>query len=248
MDAPPRDTTPSFAASAAASSAPASPAAAALARVRDAPDFRPFVVAQLGQSLDGRIALASGESRYINGAAALDHLHRLRAVVDAVVVGAGTVLADDPRLDVRRAPGRNPARVVIDPRGRLGPQGAWRREDGARRILLTCAGAPADAGVETIGLPHDQGVIAPQVIVAALHGRGLRRILIEGGARTVSQFIDAGCVDRLHLLIACLVLGSGKTGLDLAPLRRLAHARRPKTDVFILSEEDVLFDCDLTAR
>ncbi len=74
----------------------------ALDAVRRGCATRPFVVAQLGQSLDGRIALPSGESRDINGAAALDHLHRLRAAVDAVIVGVGTVTADDPQLTVRR--------------------------------------------------------------------------------------------------------------------------------------------------
>ena len=86
-----------------------------------APLDRPFVVAQLGQSLDGRIATVTGESRYINGSAALDHLHRLRAEVDAVVVGAGTIVADDPLLTVRRVAGKSPARVVIDPSGRIKP-------------------------------------------------------------------------------------------------------------------------------
>ena len=80
----------------------------ALDVVRRGDATRPFVVAQLGQSLDGRIALPSGESKYINGPAALDHLHRLRAAVDAVIVGIGTVTADDPQLTVRRVDGREP--------------------------------------------------------------------------------------------------------------------------------------------
>ncbi len=221
------------------------PATEALARIRDAPADRPFVVAQLGQSLDGRIALASGESRYINGEVALDHLHRLRASVDAVIVGAGTVFADNPRLDVRRAAGSNPARVVIDPRGRLDGDGAWRRDDGTRRILVTRADARPACDMETIALPHVDGAIAPHEIVAALHARGLRRLLIEGGARTVSGFIDAGCVDRLHVLVACMLIGSGKPSLELAPLRRLADARRPQTDIYRLGADDVLFDCAL---
>ena len=91
----------------------------ALDVVRRGGAMRPFVVAQLGQSLDGRIALPSGESKYINGPAALDHLHGLRAAVDAVIVGIGTVTADDPQLTVRRVDGRHPARIVIDPNGRL---------------------------------------------------------------------------------------------------------------------------------
>ena len=92
---------------------------------RHADPARPFVVAQLGQSLDGRIATITGMSKYINGAPALDHLHRIRAEVDAVVVGASTVVADDPQLTVRRVPGRSPARVVIDPTGRLKGPAKW---------------------------------------------------------------------------------------------------------------------------
>ena len=78
------------------------------------------IVGQIGQSLDGRVATESGHSKYINGPAGLVHLHRLRALVDAVVVGVGTAIADDPQLTVRRVSGPQPARVVIDPKGRLG--------------------------------------------------------------------------------------------------------------------------------
>ncbi|HEV7823266.1 MAG TPA: RibD family protein, partial [Burkholderiales bacterium] len=78
-----------------------------------------IVVGQIGQSLDGRIATASGHSRYINGPAGLCHLHRLRSLVDAVLVGVGTALADDPQLTVRHVAGPHPARVVLDPKGRL---------------------------------------------------------------------------------------------------------------------------------
>src|SRR5882672_9111545 len=78
------------------------------------------IVGQLGQSLDGRIATETGHSKYINGSAGLEHLHRLRALVDAVVVGVGTAVADNPQLTVRRVAGPHPVRVVIDPKGRLG--------------------------------------------------------------------------------------------------------------------------------
>ena len=78
------------------------------------------VVGQIGQSLDGRIATESGHSKYINGPAGLAHLHRLRALVDGIVIGVGTAIADDPQLTVRRVSGPHPARVVIDPKGRLG--------------------------------------------------------------------------------------------------------------------------------
>src|SRR5262249_12014134 len=90
-----------------------------------------MVVGQVGQSLDGRIATATGHSHYINGPEGLDHLHRLRAVVDAVVVGVATALADDPQLTVRRVAGPHPARIVIDPRGRLPTTARMLKADGA---------------------------------------------------------------------------------------------------------------------
>lgn len=224
---------------------PAAPAAEALVRISAAGKARPFVVAQLGQSLDGRIATISGESRYINGEEGLDHLHRLRAVVDAVVVGVGTVVADDPQLSVRRAKGANPARVVIDPRGRLCGSGKWLADDGAAKIVVGAAPRAALPGAETVILPADKGRIAPGAIVEALAARGLRRILIEGGARTISDFIDAGAVDRLHLIFGCTIIGSGRAGLDLSPLDRLDDALRPATDVYRLGRHDILFDCAL---
>jgi diaminohydroxyphosphoribosylaminopyrimidine deaminase / 5-amino-6-(5-phosphoribosylamino)uracil reductase len=214
--------------------------------IRSAPADRPFVVAQLGQSLDGRIATPTGESRWINRNAALDHLHRLRASVDAVVVGIGTVVADDPMLNVRRVEGRHPARVIIDPSGRLPLHACCLVDDGTRRLVVrTLDGPPPPAGVEIVRLPSLGDPMAPRAIVDALFALGLKRLLIEGGAWTVSSFIDAGAVDRLHILVAPMILGSGKTGLALKPIAKLAEARRPVTQIHILADGDVLFDCDL---
>jgi len=221
-----------------------SPIANPFRPIAQAPADRPFVVAQLGQSLDGRIATVTGESRYINGAAALDHLHRLRAAVDAVVVGVGTILADDPLLTVRRVAGRSPARVVIDPSGRVGAQGQWLKKDGAPLLLVT-AGRTCPEGVEPVRLPLRDGVMRPADIVGALFARGYRKLLIEGGARTISSFIDAGCIDRLHLLMAPVIIGSGRMGLDLAPQGDLSRALRPPTSVHLLAGGEVLFDCAL---
>jgi diaminohydroxyphosphoribosylaminopyrimidine deaminase / 5-amino-6-(5-phosphoribosylamino)uracil reductase len=220
----------------------------AIAHIRDADPDRPFVVAQLGQSLDGRIATPTGESRWINQDAALDHVHRIRAAVDAVVVGVGTALADDPLLNVRRVTGRNPARVVIDPNRRL-PASArcFLAGDGAPRLLINACGTPSADGVETIHVCREEGIMPPRRIIDELFARGYRRLLIEGGASTVSSFIDAGVVDRLHVLVAPVILGSGKTGLSLLPIERLAQAYRPRTDVYVLADGDVLFDCALKA-
>lgn len=221
-------------------------AEAAIEAVKTAPAQRPFVVAQLGQSLDGRIATLTGESKWINKDAALDHVHRLRAAVDAVVVGAGTAVADDPMLNVRRVEGRNPARVVIDPSMRMhaNPK-CFDGADGAARLLVNACGSPGPDGVEVIKIARENGSLPPRAIVDALFARGYRRLLIEGGATTVSAFIDAGVVNRLHLLVAPVIIGSGKPGLTLRPVSALSDAYRPQTDVYVLQDGDVLFDCHL---
>lgn len=227
----------------AAAALPADP----IAPILEADPSRPFVVAQLGQSLDGRIATLTGESKWINRDAALDHLHRLRAAVDAVVVGVGTVAADDPALTVRRVEGRHPARVVIDARCRAPSAAKCLADDGVRRIVVCGHGneSALPAGVERLTVEGGAYGLAPKAIVDRLHALGLEKLLIEGGARTISAFIDAGMVDRLHVLVAPVILGSGKTGLSLAPIARLADALRPATTVYPLADGDVLFDCDL---
>jgi len=205
------------------------------------------VVGQIGQSLDGRIATPTGHSHYINGPAGLAHLHRLRALVDAVVVGVGTATADDPQLTVRHVAGPNPARVVIDPSGRLPANAKLLAADGVRRLILTAAASVVPAGVEAVTLPKAGGGIEPAAILAALAERGLRRILIEGGADTVSRFLAAGCLDRLHVVVAPIILGSGPSGIALPPIERADQALRAPVRTHRLDDE-VLFDVDLSAQ
>ena len=179
------------------------------------------VVGQLGQSLDGRIATETGHSKYINGPAGLDHLHRLRALVDAVVVGVGTAVADDPQLTVRRVAGPNPARVVIDPSGRLCNDARLFADDGVRRLVITAAGTRC---APPSGVEIDRAAGARRTHRAGrdprgARRRGLRRILIEGGANTVSRFLAAGCLDRLHVMVAPIILGGGGPGLIVAAAR-----------------------------
>lgn len=206
---------------------------------------RAFIVAQLGQSLDGRVATKTGDSRWINAGSALDHLHRLRANVDAVIVGINTVLADDPLLTVRRLEGRNPVRVIIDPHGKLEASAAILNDDGVPVLVIRGNDLPAPERCEVLRVPMKNDRFEPKAIAKALYERGLEKIMVEGGAATVSAFIDAGIVDRLHLLVAPIILGSGKSGLTLKSIDTLAEAARPVTAVHILDDGDVLFDCEL---
>ena len=207
------------------------------------------VVGQIGQSIDGRIATVTGHSKYINGPAGLAHLHRLRALVDAVLVGIGTAVADDPLLTVRRCAGPSPARIVLDPRGRLSPAAKVLGEDGVRRLVIVADGVTPKlpAGVEVVPVAAANGEIAPSAILAALAERGFARILIEGGAHTVSRFIAAGCLDRLHVMVAPIMLGAGQAGVTLQPIATADQALRAPMRAHLIGEE-VLLDCDLTAQ
>lgn len=207
-----------------------------------------MVVGQCGQSIDARIATASGHSHYINGIEGLNHLHRLRALVDAVVVGVGTVLADDPQLTVRRVAGPNPTRVIVDPNGRLPRAARALADDGTPSLVIARPGANPDLPAHTKLLPlaagHDG--IAPGAILGALAHRGYRRILIEGGANTVSRFLAAGCLDRLHVIVAPMIIGAGPSSIGLKPIERLDQAIRTSMRAHALGD-DLLLDCDLSA-
>lgn len=207
-----------------------------------------LVIAQLGQSLDGRIATESGHSHYVTGQADIRRLHRLRALVDAVVVGAGTIAADNSRLTVRQVEGENPVRVVLDPNTRLEPD-RHVFSDGAARTLVVRRGPTGDAPSSTIGdvltIPtNGSDEFEPAAILETLRKQGYRRVLVEGGGVTVSRFLRAGVVDRLHVTVAPLIIGSGRPALALEPIETLDQALRPRCRHFHLGE-DILFDLEL---
>ncbi|PWC33087.1 bifunctional diaminohydroxyphosphoribosylaminopyrimidine deaminase/5-amino-6-(5-phosphoribosylamino)uracil reductase RibD [Azospirillum sp. TSO35-2] len=179
---------------------------------------RPLITLKLASTLDGRIATRSGESQWITGPTARAWGHRLRASHDAIMVGIGTALADDPELTCR-LPGlddRSPVRVVVDSRLRLPPTA--RLATGARQVptwVVTGdapdgarAAALAALGVEVIPVATDgAGRVDPQAAAAALAARGLTRVLVEGGAALAGSLLGAGLVDRLEWFRAASLIG-----------------------------------------
>jgi len=209
-----------------------------------------LVLGHVGQSLDGQIATSSGESRYVTGPENIMHMHRLRSLMDAVVVGAGTVELDDPELTTRLVPGDHGTRVVIDPTLRL-PHARKLYRDGLAPTLIACLrergrreGPPR---VPLLELPMEGERLSLPALLSALAERGLRRIFVEGGGVTLSGFIRARCLDRLHVTVCPILIGCGRPGLSLPGVERLDQALRPATRRFSLGD-DVLFDCRLAPR
>lgn len=205
------------------------------------------VLAHLGASLDGRIATDSGHSTWVTGHADLVHMHRLRALADAVVVGAGTASADDPQLTVRHVDGRSPVRVVLDPRGSLPTRLRIFRDMPPATLWLRPSPLDAPMGVEVVLLPAQQGRFDPRDVLAALANRGLRRIMIEGGGRTVSAFLAAGLVDLLHYCVAPVLIGSGRPALALPAIPTMHEAIRLRPAIIPLGQ-DRLFVCRLSVK
>lgn len=209
-------------------------------------DLGPVTVAQIGQSLDGRISTVTGDARDVSGPDGLAHLHRMRALVDAVVIGVRTALHDTPRLTVRLCPGPNPARVVIDPQARLPNDAPVLRADGTRRFVIQTVDKPRPDGVRVLKLPAEGGQIDPAQISRALQAEGLTSLLIEGGGITIARFLEAGQLSRLQVAISPLLIGGGPQGLTLpSPSAKLSEALRPETRAYSLGS-DVVFDCAFT--
>lgn len=220
-------------------------------------------VAHLGQSIDAQIAARSGDSFYVTGEENRKHLHCLRALSDAVIVGAGTAMADNPQLTTRAVVGKNPVRVVIDPQARIHePLGLF--DDGqARTILLhqssvdlgeralafgpqlTNEQGTVSHQVERWVVPDTDGQLSVQAIIDLLAERGLQRLFIEGGGVTVSKFYVANVLDRLHIAIAPLLAGKGIAALQLPGIDLLADAQRPPCAVYRMGD-DILWDFDIS--
>lgn len=207
-----------------------------------------IVIGRLAQTLDGRIATLSGNSKWIGGAGDLRHTHRLRALCDAVIVGAGTVRADDPQLTTRLCSGASPVRVVLDAGRRLGTDyGVFR--SGPPTLLVTAEPGPRQHGAaEALLVPRaESGGLDLAGLLRALAERGLTRIFVEGGGQTVSGFLRAGLLDRLHVTVAPMILGSGRPAFDLPEVGRIGQGMRFTWTVHDIAP-DVLFDIALNRR
>lgn len=199
---------------------------------------RPQVVLKVACSLDGRVATADGDSRWITGPEARADGHRLRDRLDAILVGVGTVLADDPRLTVRDvAGGRDPRRVVVDSRLRtpvtakvLAPAGS---STGAPIVATTARAARTRmrrleaTGAEVWRLPTDRaGRVSLPHLLRRLAAAGVCSLLVEGGPRVHAALLAAGLADELWLYQAPVVLGAGPSWTDAIGVARLARAPR----------------------
>jgi len=213
------------------------------------PHRHSFVLAHLAQSLDGRIATSGGESQWLTGEADIRHTHRLRALADAVIVGAGTVRQDNPRLTVRHCSGDQPVRVVLDANLALPEDRDLFRDGAAQTLVLAAAdrvgGATRLGNAEIVALPREGERLAPAAIRAALARRGLYWLFVEGGGVTVSRFLAGRALDRLQIALAPVILGSGRPSFQLPEIPALSGALRPRVRHVPLGD-DILVDCVLS--
>lgn len=192
---------------------------------------RPHVTWKFAASLDGRVAAADGTSRWITSAEARADVHRLRAESDAVVVGSGTARTDDPQLAARGIDGvRQPLRVVVDTHGTAVRPGARVLDDTAPTLIAMAEDAPdtpAAGAADVVRLPRTATGVAIEALLADLHARGVRSVLLEGGPTLAGAFVAARAVDRIVCYVAPVLLGAGPAALSGGGITTLAEALRP---------------------
>ncbi len=200
-----------------------------------------FTIAQLAQSADGFIASRTGDAEFVSGAEDREHLHRLRALVDAVVVGASTITCDDPRLTTRAVAGSSPVRVVLDPTARIPRSARVMCDDSAATLwCVNSDAAPTErlaSHVRVVTMTAGPDGFEPQTVLDVLRDADLGRVLVEGGGRTVSRFLTAGVLDRLYLTTAPMFIGDGVPGLRFSGADRLADAVTAPTQRFALGRD-----------
>ncbi|GAA1835128.1 GTP cyclohydrolase II [Pseudonocardia ailaonensis] len=229
----------------------APPDALALLGAVEPPPDRPYVLVKYAQTLDGRIATASGDSKWISGEGERTVSHALRAACDAIMVGVGTVLSDDPRLDVRLVPGASPVRIVLDSTLRI-PAGANLLAGEPPTIVLTTSRSSerdrervraTGAGVRV--LPDGPGGVDLAAALAALRAEGVRSLMVEGGGRVITSLLAARLVDRLVVGTAPKIIGAGREGVGDLGTARVAEGIVLTNRAVHVVDDDVLIAGDV---
>lgn len=209
---------------------------------------RPHVTGKAAMTLDGRIATSGGESRWITSPESRKKAHRFRQSVNAVLVGAQTVLEDNPSLSARTADGVfRPLRVVLDSSGRTPPESKVYDPAGEGAMIVTTDRTPRDrldaytnAGVDTRIVSADaRGKPCLQETLAILHAREKTALLVEGGGKVLGSFFDADLLDEIHLYIAPCIFGAGMPAFNGCGVRQIAHGRRYTFDTPVMTGGDM---------
>ncbi len=179
----------------------------------------PYIVAKVATSLDNKIAMPENSGRWLTSEESRIIVHRMRASLDAVLIGVGTVIADNPSLNVRLVEGRDPVRIILDPQCRTPHDSVIASTARQQRTIIVTSDDPElayarslleDLGCEFLTLPAVGSTIQPQEIARSLFARGIRSILLEGGPVTLDNFMHAGIVQEMHIHMAPLTLGMGR--------------------------------------
>ncbi len=212
---------------------------------------RPYVVLKYAQTLDGRIATSTGDARWISGEAERRISHTLRAGCDAVLVGIGTVLADDPQLTVRMVPGVSPIRVVLDSTLRVPPGAKVLDPDTPTLVLTTERSSPAvrrsleERHVPVRVVAEGPGGVALAPALAALRQEGISSVLVEGGARVITSLLAAGFVDRIVVGVAPTIIGQGTDAVGPLGVARVADGIRLTNRCVHMMADDILLAWDV---
>ena len=212
---------------------------------------KPFVTIKYAQTLDGRIATSSGQSQWISSGASLQFAHRLRADHDAILVGCGTVIQDNPALTVRLVRGRNPLRVIVDSHLRI-PLNAkvFDQQSVAKTLVVTTVDKThlkwkklEDKGVEMMSIKADQeDHVNLKILFKRLSQKNISSILIEGGANILTSVLRQNIADRLVVVMAPKIIGRGIEAIGDLNIRTLKAAKKISIESVIRLEDDIIID------
>jgi len=196
-----------------------------------------FYIGQIGQSLDGKIALLNGNSHYINDKNSISYLHSLRSICDAVVVGVNTIRKDDPLLTTRAIKGPNPQRIIIDPSLKLTNKYQVFK-DGMPNIIFTHSKLNKKFNnTQIYKLPERNFT---NLIYQNINRLGYKFVLVEGGSKTISKFLENGLLNIMQFIIAPTIIGSGINSINIEPITNLKNVIRTKNNIFKFGKEIIV--------